>query len=55
MDLFNFQVMIILKIATINRKMFGLLEYFIGSGPGCSKQGEDNPGLVQNFNSDMKA
>ena len=24
-------------------------------GPGCSKKGQDNPGLVQNFNSDMKA
>ena len=25
------------------------------SGPGCSKQDEDNPGLVQNLNSDFKA
>ena len=24
-------------------------------GRGCSKQGQDNPGLVQSFNSDMKA
>ena len=24
-------------------------------GPGCSKQGQDNPGLVRNSNTDMKA
>ena len=24
-------------------------------GPGCSKPGKHNPGLVQNLNSDMKA
>ena len=24
-------------------------------GPGCSKQGQDNPGLVRNPNTDMKA
>ena len=25
------------------------------AGPGCSKLGYDNPGLVRNLNSDMKA
>ena len=24
------------------------------TGPGCSKQGKDNPGLVRNLNSDME-
>ena len=24
-------------------------------GPGCSKQGQDNPRLVRNSNTDMKA
>ena len=25
------------------------------SGPGCSKLGQDNPGLVRNLNSNMRA
>ena len=42
------------KLFKSNNISFWVATIFV-PGPGCSKLGEDNPGLVRNLNSGMKA